>query len=374
MRIACVASSRVPSTTANSIQVMKVCQSLVQVGGEVKLWVPGKTHTPWVDLAKLYGLSSSFEIDWLPDRPAYKRYDLAMASMGHIKKWKADLLYTWLPQAAWLGLIAGMAVILEVHDRPTGRLGPWLLRQTAASKGVKRLAIITRALFKVLQTEFRVQIRDENVVIAPNGVELERYTNLSSAPQARSLLNLPEMPTAVYSGHFYEGRGMELLFGLAGAFPQVQFLWVGGRQAAVDEWRAIIASKGLNNIFLTGFIHNSDLPLYQASGDFLLMPYERAIAGSSGGNSADICSPMKMFEYLACGRVILASDLPVFHEVLSPQNAVFCPPDNLEGWKTTLSDLLNNPQRGQSLAAQASLDAQAYSWRSRAEKTLQGFL
>ena len=83
---------------------------------------------------------------------------------------------------------------------------------------------------------------------------------------------------------------------------------------------------------MTGFIENSKLPLYQAACDILLMPYENAIAGSSGGNSVDICSPMKMFEYMAVGRAIISSDLPVIHEVLDNETAFFCPPEDSSAW------------------------------------------
>ena len=49
---------------------------------------------------------------------------------------------------------------------------------------------------------------------------------------------------------------------------------------------------------------------------------------------------MKMFEYLATGRAIIASDLPVFHEVLNENNAVFCPPDKVTAWVGALQALL----------------------------------
>ncbi len=64
------------------------------------------------------------------------------------------------------------------------------------------------------------------------------------------------------------------------------------------------------------------------------MPYEREIGISSGGgHSAQVSSPMKMFEYLAAGRAIVASDLPVFREVLNERNAVLCPPERPAAWE-----------------------------------------
>jgi len=103
------------------------------------------------------------------------------------------------------------------------------------------------------------------------------------------------------------------------------------------------------------------------------MPYERVIAGSSGGNSADYCSPMKMFEYMACGRAILSSDLPVLREVLNESNAVLCPPEDTEAWDVAFGALLDNSVQRQALGCRARQDVTAYTWQARAGKALEGF-
>ena len=69
MRIVAIAGSRIPSDTANSIQVMKACQALVQLGHELTLIVPANPssiqHPPIDEIASLYGLQTSFNIEWL---------------------------------------------------------------------------------------------------------------------------------------------------------------------------------------------------------------------------------------------------------------------------------------------------------------------
>lgn len=371
MKIGAIAPSHVPSNTANSIQVMKVCQALAQLGHTVKLWVPGQTATPWEQLSGYYGVTTPFEISWLPLQSKLKRYDLALSGVNRAAGWQAELVYTWMPQAAVYGQVRGLPVVLEVHDRPTGKLGPWLLHRAVKMRGRKRLAVITQALVRVLEQEFDLPIPPEKVVIAPDGVDLERYDNLPDAPSARALIGLPpQQLTAVYTGHLYAGRGVELLLGLAQAFPQVHFLLVGGNPQSVENCRKQATLAGLTNLTFTGFVENQRLALYQAAGDILLMPYGRMIAGSSGGNTADICSPMKMFEYMAAGRAILSSDLPVLREVLNETNAAFCAADELSSWKTGFQALLNDPARRQAMSMQAKMDAQRYSWKSRAEATL----
>jgi len=374
MRIACIATSQVPSSTANSIQVMKAVDALQQAGHDACLWVPGEREVDPADLTNFYGLKTSFAVHQLPSRKSLKRYDFAWAALRAARKWGADLIYTWFSPDAVLGLRAGLPVILELHDLPTGQAGPRWFRWFAKASGKKRLLVITDALQQALETSYTVCFDPQQVQVAPNGVDWQDYEDMPDARQARKTLHLPEQLTAVYTGHFYAGRGMELLFTLAQRLPQVHFLWVGGRPQDVIRWQARLDSSGVENVTLTGFVDKKDLPLYQAAGDFLLMPYEKAIAGSSGGNSAAICSPMKMFDYLAAGRVILTSDLPVLHEVLNEGNAVFCPAEDVEAWQAALESLLADPARCERLAQQARRDGQNFSWLVRAQKALDGFV
>ncbi|HHY88626.1 MAG TPA: glycosyltransferase family 4 protein [Chloroflexi bacterium] len=376
MRIACIATSQIPSTTANSIQVMKVCQALALAApdADVHLWVPGKNETPWEQLAGQYGVQAPFTIHWVPSQRAFRRYDLIWSAYRAARRWGADLFYTWLPQVALLALRDGCPAVLEVHDRPTGRIGPILFGQYFRQPGRKRTLVISHALRRALEERYRMRFPEAEIQIAPNGVDMDRYRDLPSPSEARAQLGLEERLTAVYSGHLYAGRGMSLLLGLAEAFPQVNFLWAGGQPDAVERWRGEARSRGLDNVRLTGFIENARLPLYQAAGEILLMPYERSIAGSSGGNSADICSPMKMFEYMAAGRAILSSDLPVIREVLNEDNAVLAPPEDLQAWVTALGGLLEDAERRKRLGEMARADVLEYTWDNRARKALAPFI
>jgi glycosyltransferase involved in cell wall biosynthesis len=119
-------------------------------------------------------------------------------------------------------------------------------------------------------------------------------------------------------------------------------------------------------------VPNEKIPLYQAAADVLLMPYQNSVATSSGGNTAAICSPMKMFEYMAAGRAILTSDLPVLHEVLDETTAVFCPPEDLPAWTTALEGLLKGEKWRQALGQCAREAVGQYSWIERMKNILLG--
>jgi glycosyltransferase involved in cell wall biosynthesis len=366
MRIVCISSAQVPSDTANSIQVMKVCQAFVQIGNEVTLLVPGDQPSApsSQQLMEHYGLQRTFPIHWLPARA---RRLFPWEAVWQARRLEADLLYVWPLQSAALGLLAGMPSMLELHDFPSGRFGPLWLRLFIALPGHKRLLPITAALSRLLG------LPANRTVIAPDGVDLERYASLPNPEPARRALGLPSAPTVLCTGHLYEGRGAGLFLALAEKFPQAGFVWVGGRPADVETWAARATAQALANVTFTGFVPNERIPLYQSAADVLLMPYQRTVATSSGGNTALICSPMKMFEYMAAGGAILTSDLPVLREVLDETAAVFCPPEDVEAWELALGGLLNDEEQRQALGQRARRLVQQYSWIERSQRVLENF-
>ena len=130
MKIAAITNSRLPSLTANSIQAMKVCQALVQFGHEVRIFAPQETDVISPDmLREHYGLRLSPDLELLPSIRRLKRLDFILHAQSAARKFKADLIYTWLPQSAVIGLWREYPVILEMHSDATGHLGSWWLRQ-----------------------------------------------------------------------------------------------------------------------------------------------------------------------------------------------------------------------------------------------------
>ena len=394
MNIVAIAGSTIPSDTANSIQVMKACSALAQLGHNLTLIVPdnpqSKTLAPGasagvvnrkskivnrqssiVNLKSHYGLQTDFPIEWISSS---SRRRFTWQSVHRARELKPDLLYTWLPQSAVFGLLSGLPVIFEIHIQPTGLFGPAWHRAFAKLPGKKRLVSITRALVNILEHNYHRRFQSDEVIIAPNGVDLERFVSLPDSPTARRQIGLQEAPTVMCTGHLYAGRGADLFLLLAKSIPQAHFVWVGGRLEVIESWKQRAENQNISNITFTGFIPNSDLPLYQAAADILLMPYSRSIMGSSGSaDSASVASPMKMFEYMAAGRAIVTADLPVIREVLNEKNAVFCKPDEVGDWRLEIERLLGDETRRVELGNQARKDVEGFIWLARAERVLKGF-
>ncbi len=391
MKIAMVAPTEIPSRHANTIQVMKMAQALALLGHDLRLAapisdpsssIPGEDPAPslpsWDQLASHYGLQQEFPLTRLLSRPACRRYDYALHSLRWARRWDAELLYTRLPQIAAIASQLGFPTILEVHDLPQGTLGPRLFRRFLHGRGAHRLVSITYALAQDLHSRLGSPPASSGpgafTIIAPDGVDMSRYASLPSPPQARQSLQppLPDRFTVGYTGHLYPGRGIELILILAARLPEIIFLLIGGEPGEASRLRAQAQALHLSNLQVIGFIPNAALPAYQAACDLLLMPYQRSVAASSGGDISRYLSPMKAFEYMATTRPILSSDLPVLREILNPDNALLLNPQDTDAWVSAIQSLQADPLRCQRLAAQARQDASQYTWETRALRILHG--
>lgn len=375
MLISYISISTIPSRTANSMHVMKMCQAITQEGHEVSLYAPkSSSSNPATNevLWHHYGILERFPIKWMDQSPRLKGYDYAWHAVRAAKADGADLVYTRHPPAALLACLAGMKSICEIHTPPTGLVGPTLFSGYLRLSGRRRVVVITEALKRWLTEQLPTNMEGLDVVIAHDGIDLERFAELPTPADARHILGLKDAFTAAYSGHLYPGRGIEQLLDLAESLPTVQFLFVGGEPKAVDARRQEIATRGLNNVIFVGFVANADLPRYLAAADVLLMPHQRRVAASGGGDIAQYMSPLKMFEYLATSRLIISSDLPVLREVLDDSVAILCQPEDLCQWQAAILKALGDPEWRQRQSDRGRRLVTQYTWRERTRCCLNG--
>jgi glycosyltransferase involved in cell wall biosynthesis len=374
MKIAYLSSAAIPSTSAHSLQVMKMCQAMTQEGHAVTLLLPPSERMPERgELERTYGVTADFEIRRVGLLPILGRRGLAMAEAAEAVRLAPDLAYARGVDIAWAACLRGLYTVLEIHHPPTGRLGPLYLRWLAhpgpgSGWTSARMLVISRRLEEILREKYP-SLAGSPILIAPDAVDLERYRKIPSPRTARSRLGLPVGRfTAGYFGTLVAGRGVEQILAMADRLPEVLFLLLGGEADAVSAWKERTAAR--ENVRWMGQVPNADVPLYQAACDALLMPYQSQVTVQGKGNTADIMSPMKMYEYMAAGRLILASDLPALRTVLNERNSVLLPSDRIDAWVEALQRMRRRPIQARSLAARAQKDVQPLTWRNRVRAIL----
>ena len=380
MRVAYISYSKIPSREANSVHVMKMCQAYTREGYDTTLYAPCPKEGPLDPdtLWRRYGISEPFSIEYVLVRhyplTMLKDHGYAMETAFRCRKSGAALVHTrHLYSAMWTSLL-GIPTVYEVHYPVLGgRLGALYYRTLLKGRGFRKLAVITHALKRLFP---KGPLDDGDVIVAPDGIDLERFEHLPGPEAARETIGIKKDAFTVgYAGHLYAGRGVELIFSLAETLPDVTFIVAGGREEDIERVRGEAAAGGLSNIVLTGFVDNSDLPLYLAACEVLLMPYQRKVATINPlDDTSAFMSPMKMFEYMATGRLIISSDLPVLREILNGDNAVLCPPEDPEAWRAAVEKAAADRDWRESLASRALSDVKEYTWQKRVRRIINAAL
>jgi len=219
----------------------------------------------------------------------------------------------------------------------------------------------------------------DKILVAPDGVKFSSPFSVIPAkaeiPALREKLNLPlDKKIVMYTGHLYSWKGVDTLLELAKTYSQKSnhqspitnhqslFVFLGGTEYDIKNFKQ--KANGLNNVLIFGHKPPQEIPEYLQAADVLVLP------NSAKNEKANWTSPLKMFEYMASGVPIVASDLPVIREILNENNAILVEPDNAESLAKGIIKVLNEPENSAKLAKQAFEDVQKYSWTKRAEKII----
>ncbi|WP_018862242.1 glycosyltransferase family 4 protein [Thioalkalivibrio sp. ALJ3] len=170
-----------------------------------------------------------------------------------------------------------------------------------------------------------------------------------------------------YFGSLHKGKGVETLLEVAPRCPWATFRIVGGDPSTIQTWREEHVIPA--NVHFLGHYAHRELPTMMAECDVLVAPYlEKVSVHGGGGDVARWMSPLKLFEYMAMLRPIVAADLPVLREVLRDgENALLAGPGNVEEWVRALELLRDDGELARRLGEQARSDYEArHTWDARA--------
>jgi len=376
LRICYISNSVIPSRTANSIHVMKMCEAFAKNGHSVILLAP---HRPELyekhvkNDFEFYGVKEVFEIRklWWP---AFKRGGHIYAFLCGIEVLKARpaIVYGRYLYGLWWATLFGHRAIYELHApfECKRRLGRFFFKHLVASRKVQHIVVISEALRSIVEEEIE---RKKTIIVAHDGADIFNGDGCPSFPLELSSHSKPRKKLKIgYIGHLYPGRGIDIIIELARRITDAEFYIVGGTPQDIAHWQR---KTSLRNAHFLGFIAPAHVHRYCEELDALLMPYQRAVrVHGGGGDTGKWMSPLKMFEYMASGKAIIASDLPVLREVLEDEhNCLLVAPDDIEQWRGALLRLMKDSELRQRLGKQARDDLKKnYTWEARARRVLMG--
>lgn len=364
MKLLYIANERMPTDRANGLQIMKTCEALAKNGLELELVIPRrKTEAMSDDPFDYYRVERVFKLKKLPclDLIPYLSFlgpipywlisvtfslSAAFYSMTH----SHDFLYfRHDPILFWFFIFWKKNLIGEFHflvEKKYRRFFPRLKLAVAINSSAKEIYQSIKGM-------------KDKVVWAPDGVSIEDFALSITKEEARKKLGLDVGGRyIVYTGHFYSWKGIDSLIKAARLLPKdITVLLVGGD---TPEDSLLLKEKLSENIKLTGQKKYSEVPFYLKAADCLV------ITGTAKDERSNyFTSPLKLFEYMASGKPIVASDTAAIREVLTHQkNAWLVAPDDEREMAEGIMHILSS-NIAESLAEEARSEVENYTWDKR---------
>jgi glycosyltransferase involved in cell wall biosynthesis len=408
VQILYLADIRFPLERANGIQSMETCHALAARGHDVTLVVRPDTRTPPRDPFVFYGLPRiaglTVEVAPVTGPAAARRVGFLTFAMGRaMGRTRQDLIFTRDLGLASLLLRVPAALraplVYEAHGiaADVAEALPGLLTGAPEASPAKldRLArrdahvwsaadgyvTITAALARELTERFGNRPR---IAVVPDGVratatatatatectdqgsatESTDHTDHGSATESTD--STERFFTIGYAGHLYPWKGVDLLVKAVAALPDAAGLIIGGHEKEPDLARVKALAERLHcaaRMTFTGLLPPAEVAARLRRADVVALP------NPASAISSTFTSPLKLFEYMASGRPIVASDLPAVREILRDgENALLVEPGNPEALAAGIRRIKNDAALGRRLAAQSMLDAEQYTWARRAER------
>lgn len=367
MKLIYISNSIIPSRTANSIHVMKMCQAFADNGHEVVLLAPDrkkKYEKNIVDIYEFYGVKKNFDIKKLyyPNiKGGVLLYALAIFFFLIFNK-KFDLIYGRFLHGCYIATLLKNKVIFETHEIIFKKKNHILIifKKLIKSNYLEKVVVISKALKKIYLA--KKYLDDLKIKVAHDGAD--EVNNFNSRIK---LLGSKESIKIGYVGHLYKGRGVEIIIECAKQLSNMTFHLVGGTNENIEYWKSYKKNLNLNNVYFYGFVSPKETSKYRNSFDILLAPYAKkvSISGSSEGDTSKFMSPLKIFEYMSHRKPIIVSDLPVIREVLNEKNSILVECEDIESWVNAIKKLQDLKNR-ELIANQALSDFNNYSWKNRA--------
>lgn len=365
-----ISPMRYPSEKAGSLFSMKSCEVFADQGLTVELWAPTRFNKlSHLDPYEYHQVKNNFRIRkilaldlmfWLPGTIVFKFISWTFALSAFLRAlWEPTaIFYSHEPFALFLISLINRKTIYEIHDFP----GPQkIYRQLFQKLG----GVVTTNNWKKEQLLKRFNLIADRVLVVPNAVELGKFSLDISKTEARRRLNLPvEEAIILYTGHLYSWKGVDTLLAASQSLSYLIY-FVGGTDKDVQEFKVKVKFSK-SKAQLIGMRPHEEMPLWQKAADVLVIPNT-----AKEDISKYYTSPMKLFEYMASGRPIVASDLPSLREVVDDSMVHFFEADNAFDLARKINLALREEELSEKKTQAAGRAVQNYSWEKRAKRIIE---
>lgn len=359
MKIIFINNLRLPTEKAHGYQIVKMAEAYARLGQEVELIFPTRNNRLVGDLFAFYQVEKKFRtreikmIDlfktFLPSVLAYRLMSLIfLLKVKQLDLPKDTVVISRNPEIIWYFSHHGFQAYYDVHNWPIYRslILKWCLRKAAGLIANSEATAEEGRNYGI-----------NKIIAAPNGVELNDFTGRQiEVAMIKEKFNLNGKITLVYAGHFYNWKGVDTLIKAMKILP-------------TDKYTCLLVGAGpksdQKNIITIGQVPHYEVASYLLAADIFILPTAPVSA-----EAERYTSPLKLFEYLAAGRAIIASDLPSSRAVVSEREAGFFKAGDSDDLAKEVERLAEDEGQRKELGIASQALAREYTWAKRASKII----
>lgn len=361
MKIGYATHNTVPAQSAAALNMFQMCNALGRQTGGVISYFPWKFWRvrTWSSSSKFFG-PKSFKERRIVDLPRFHNlYDILTAR--RMKDDGINLGYCRKFSSAAAVIAQGIPSILEIHSmydlRRWGKIGVRLMTHSH----FLRLVVLN----KLLLDDVLLYIGDDNfnlkekIIVAHDAVDLSKFNNDPAMVGRGNHVG--------YFGTVSIAKGVGMIVEIAKSMPDVSFHLVG--RVTTDFANH---PDYPSNLLVYGFLQHQDAIAVMRAMDVLLLPNPPIMVLDKGDDIGRYTSPMKLFEYMASNRPIIASDIPAVKEILDKECAELVDHDDKEGWIGAIASLMQDKKKSRFLAEKAFERVKMHTFDARVTLVMKG--
>ncbi len=365
MKIGYIFNSSMPSNNPGSLQVIKTCEALLNLNNHVELITPNTGLN--ISVKKFYNLKNVpiiNKINFFKKFPiGINYYFFSIFAVIYCIKSNFDFIITRNPFTLFILMLFKKKAIIEFHHDLSieSRIVRFIFYNfnILNNKKIIKIIAITKNVKEFLIND--LQVNSSKIEIIPSASDLKFKFDIL---KTKKKLNIG------YFGSLEEGKGADFVFKLSKLDSLNNYYVYGG---SVEKVREIKKHYKNRNLKIVSYRPYSELNKYIDIMDILLMPANKNVIKATGGvgNLSKFTSPLKLFDYLASGKLIISTKLNVFKEIIKHNvNCIMIENLSLINWFKEINYVRYKLKKINLIKLNAFQLSKKYTYRKRAEAIL----
>lgn len=290
-----------------------------------------------------------------------------------IKQVKIDFIYERYAFFSFAGSCVAkynkIPLILEVNEisglkRTRGQVLKGLAGMLERNICLRADAIVVVSSF-LKDKIVNIGIAPDKIIVIPNGVDVTRFNSAISRNKTIEMeYNLMNNIVLGFVGNFVKWHNFDLLietFNDIAKERNLKLMLVGDGPARSEIQDSINKYVIQDKVLITGSIDHMRIPEFIQLMDICIIPH-----------SNEFRSPIKMFEYMAMGKPVVAPKVGPIEQVIDDGvNGILFMPNDKYSFRSCLIDLINDRRKRDELGSNAKNDIMShYLWKYNADKVL----